>query len=281
VAAEIDAGERMGLIRMAAPLSAESAIEILKNSITVEYTVRWKDPVKELIPRSIVTRRAGAIVISEERTRSSKKEAVPALADLLKERGIDLLPWDEDGGSPRRLLERIRFFASRRRAGTWTDEALIAELAQWLGPYIWDGAAEGGGASVESRRMLSAKGLETAMAARLGWEQKQTLDRLAPDKFLPPAHPGTITTPKPPRPGRPIHISYAAGEPVIRIRLQDCFGITGPCEVLGVPMVFHLLSPADRPIQVTRDLPGFWKGSYAEVRKEMRGRYPKHYWPEM
>jgi ATP-dependent helicase HrpB len=79
--------------------------------------------------------------------------------------------------------------------------------------------------------------------------------------------------------GKQRPLVYDSGEPLLRVRLQDSFGISGtPC-VMGVPIVFCLLSPADRPLQTTRDLPGFWKGSYAEIRKEMRGRYPKHQWP--
>jgi len=80
--------------------------------------------------------------------------------------------------------------------------------------------------------------------------------------------------------GRKRLIDYSSGEPVIRLRLQDAFGINGAQMVMGHSIVFHLLSPADRPIQITRDLNGFWTGSYAAVRKEMRGRYPKHHWPE-
>jgi ATP-dependent helicase HrpB len=80
--------------------------------------------------------------------------------------------------------------------------------------------------------------------------------------------------------GRKGRIEYGSGEPVLSLRLQDAFGIIGEQKILGVPVVFCLLSPANRPIQTTRDLSGFWRGSYAEVRKDLRGRYPKHNWPE-
>jgi ATP-dependent helicase HrpB len=95
---------------------------------------------------------------------------------------------------------------------------------------------------------------------------KQELDRLAPEHISPAG-------------GRRHPIDYSSGEPAVRIRLQDALGVT-ETTILSTPIVFQLLSPADRPIQVTRDLRGFWKGSYAEVRKELRGRYPKHFWPE-
>jgi ATP-dependent helicase HrpB len=142
----------------------------------------------------------------------------------------------------------------------------MEDAAQWLGPFVWDGAKDPGGP------IIGAQGLADALAARLSWETPDKmsaaeLDRLVPEYFTPPG-------------GRRQLIDYSAGEPVLRLRLQDAFGIHSAVEILSVPIVFHLLSPADRPIQVTRDLAGFWKGSYAEVRKEMRGRYPKHNWPE-
>jgi ATP-dependent helicase HrpB len=218
-----------------------------------------------------MVKQAGRIPLAEERRRSRREEVIPALPDLLKDTGTGVLPWDDgDGtlvpGQPRRLLERIRFFAAHSGNGNrntvdgqaWTDEALAEDAAQWLGPFV----GEGGGP------VISGKGLADALAARLGWEAKGELDRLVPEYFNPPK-------------GRRRLIDYSSGEPVLRIRLQDAFGIGTATEILSAPIVFHLLSPADRPIQVTRDLPGFWKGSYAEVRKEMRGRYPKHLWPEL
>ncbi|GHT67004.1 ATP-dependent helicase HrpB [Spirochaetia bacterium] len=261
-ATEVDAGERMGFIRLAAPISEKAAVEILKNQITVESRIEWKG----LVPRSIVVKQAGRIPLGEEKRRSLREEIVPCLSELLNREGIGILPWDEADGQPQRLLERIRFFVNSntvdvRTVILWTDEALINDAAEWLGPFVWEGAHSGGGP------VMSGKGLADALAARLGWDAKNALDHLVPEYF------------KHPR-GRPRLIDYSSGEPVLRIRLQDAFGITSSCEILSIPVVFHLLSPADRPIQVTRDLPGFWKGSYAEVRKEMRGRYPKHHWPE-
>jgi ATP-dependent helicase HrpB len=265
-AAEVDAGERMGLIRLAAPLSEKKALEILENQITIESRIEWKG----LIPRSIVIKTAGRIPLGEERRRCRRKEIIPALPDLLADSGIAVLPWEDDGGQGRRLLERIRFFAAHGKvkssndvdnADRWNPASLVSDAAQWLGPFVWDGADEGSGP------VINGKGLADALAARLGWDAKNELDRLVPEFFNPPK-------------GRRHQIEYSSGEPILRLRLQDAFGISGACEILSVPIVFHLLSPAGRPIQITRDLPGFWKGSYAEVRKEMRGRYPKHKWPE-
>jgi ATP-dependent helicase HrpB len=254
VATEADAGERTGYIRTAAPLSAERALEILGNSITVESHVEWKG----LVPRGVTIKKAGAILLLEERRQAGREEILPALAALLEEKGIGILPWDEEGGS-RRLLERIQFFAARGRldAAVWSGRVLASEAAQWIGPFI----REGGGPAITGRELAEA------LAGRLDWEKKRELDRLVPDHL---DVPGARRKP---------FIEYTAGEPLVRIPLQDAFGIKGKAEVLGTPVVFHLLSPAGRPVQITRDLEGFWKGSYTEVRKEMRARYPKHDWP--
>ncbi|GHT60373.1 ATP-dependent helicase HrpB [Spirochaetia bacterium] len=265
-AAEVDAGERMGLIRLAAPISEKTALEILKSQITIENRIEWKG----LVPRSIAVKQAGRISLGEEKRRSLREEIIPALPELLKSEGIGILPWDDSEGVPRRLLERIRFLSNSNIVDSditetavtlWTDESLINDAAEWLGPFVWEGAASSGGP------VITGRGLADALSARLGWDVKNELDRLVPEFF------------NLPRGRRPL-IDYSAGEPVLRIRLQDAFGISSPCEICSMPIVFHLLSPAGRPIQVTRDLPGFWRGSYAEVRKEMRGRYPKHNWPE-
>jgi ATP-dependent helicase HrpB len=258
-AAEVDAGERSGFIRLAAPVSPETALEILERQSRTEKQIDWKG----LVPRIRVTKTAGRLVLSEEKRLPRQEEIVPELPRLLAEQGIAVLPWEEDEGRPRSFLERVRFFSARKAASplSWTDEALIAGAAEWLGPFIWAGKDRPQGPLTDGR------GLRDALEARLGWEAKRELDRLVPEYFPLPK-------------GRKKPVDYAGTEPAVKIRLQDAFGIPGVPHILSVPIVFHLLSPAGRPIQITNDLPGFWAGSYAEVRKEMRGRYPKHFWPE-
>jgi ATP-dependent helicase HrpB len=260
VAAEVDAGERTGYIRLAAPVSPETALSVLENQLETDEEIEWKG----LIPRSVVILRAGRLILSRDQKPSSRWGVIRGLPALLEHQGLGILPWEEDRGEARRLMERLRFFAERSNAVTktdWSDEALIREAGEWLGPFIWEGRDSGKGP------IIDGKGLAQALAARLGWELKRRLDAEVPDSFALPR-------------GRKGHIEYGSGEPVLSLRLQDAFGITGEPRILGVPVVFCLLSPANRPIQITRDLPGFWKGSYAGVRKEMRGRYPKHNWPE-
>jgi ATP-dependent helicase HrpB len=273
-AAEVDAGERSGFIRLAAPVCGERALGILETMSFTEKTLEWQG----LSPRLRISKSAGRLTLAEEKRLPRREELVPELPRFLAEQGLALLPWDEEEGRARRFLERVRFFWTRRapveaaepgdparaesgEAARWTDGALIAEAAEWLGPFVWDGKDRDKGPLIRGRGLLKA------LEARLGWEAHRELDQRAPEYFCLPG-------------GRKKPVDYAGAEPAVKIRLQDAFGISVVSYILSVPIVFHLLSPAGRPIQITRDLPGFWAGSYAEVRKEMRGRYPKHFWPE-
>jgi ATP-dependent helicase HrpB len=260
VAPEVDAGERLGFIRLASPLSREEALELLAGKIQAETRISWTG----LNPRTILVRSAGRLVIEEEKRPSFREEAAGDLPRLLKKSGLSLLPWEEEKGAPKRLLDRIRFFAAHGAGKAaeftdWSGEALINDAAVWLCPFIWDAGEQG--------PVITGKGLIRALETRLNRNHKIELDRLVPETFSLPN-------------GKKRPLLYNTGEPVLSLRLQDAFGIPSESKILSFNIVFHLLSPADRPIQITRDLAGFWAGSYSEVRKEMRGRYPKHHWPE-
>ncbi len=139
-----------------------------------------------------------------------------------------------------------------------SDDALLATLDSWLAPHL---------AGVKSAQDWKGFDLLPALQSMLGWDRTQTLDRLAPPHF---------TTPL----GRKIPIDYSGEHPEIQLRLQEMFGQKTHPTVAGQPLRVTLLSPAQRPVQTTQDLPGFWAGSYADVRKDMRARYPKHPWPD-
>jgi ATP-dependent helicase HrpB len=258
VAAEADAGERLGYIRLAAPLSRERALEALGDRLESDTALVWNG----LVPRTVRSLRAGKILLGEERRKSRREEAAADLPRFLGAGGFSLLPWD-DGESPRRLLDRIRFFTARTggEEAAWSDGALIAGAGEWLGPFLWEGGREGEGPAVEGPSLLHA------LKGRFGWERLGELEERVPAFFALPN-------------GKKRPLDYGGGEPFLSVRLQDAFGIRGEQTVLGLPVSFELLSPAGRPLQLTRDLAGFWAGSYAEVRREMRGRYPKHPWPE-
>jgi len=144
---------------------------------------------------------------------------------------------------------------------TVSDEALAATTGVWLAPWL-DG--------VTRRDHLARLSLPEILRALLPWDKQRQLDQLAPTHLQVPS-------------GSNIRIDYLdESAPAVSVRLQEVFGLDATPRIGGgrVPITFKLLSPAQRPVQVTRDLASFWRGSYADVRKDMRGRYPKHYWPE-
>ncbi len=173
--------------------------------------------------------------------------------------GIDRLPWSK---TLTQLRHRISFLR-RLEGGEWpdlSDAALARGDAGWLAPFL---------AGKTALAQVSSEDLAAALEALLPRHLRRRLDSEAPTHFVAPS-------------GAHIPIDYAAeGGPRLVVRLQELFGLAShPSVARGrVPLTLELLSPAHRPVQVTRDLPGFWRGSYAQVRSEMRGRYPKHFWP--
>ena len=203
-------------------------------------------------------RRLGAILLSGGQDSRPDPEAVAAaLVEGVRAHGIERLPWSEAA----RSLRRRAGFARRFDASVpdLSDEALTASLDEWL-PLL-----------VAGKRRLSdidPGALSGVLDAMLGWEGKRSVERLAPSHFETPA--GST---------HPIEYEAEAG-PTVTCRVQALFGLAEHPRVAGVPLVLSLTSPAGRPIQTTRDLPGFWRGSWADVAREMRGRYPRHPWPD-
>jgi ATP-dependent helicase HrpB len=179
--------------------------------------------------------------------------AARAMLDGVRELGLVLSPQAE------RLRTRAEML---RRAGhdlpDLSDDGLMATLEDWLLPHL------GRVRTAEDWRVFD---LLEPLRLRLGWEALARLDRLAPASFRTPL-------------GREVPLSYDHGAPEIAVRLQEMFGVTEHPVAAGQPVRVTLLSPAGRPVQTTTDLPGFWRTSYADVRKDMRGRYPRHPWPE-
>jgi len=187
-------------------------------------------------------------------------EGARILADGLIALGLDRLPWSKAG---KQWRDRVMFL--RKAEGeSWpdlSDDALIARRGDWLVPALHDKT---------SLKDFSASDLSDTVMALLPWDLRARLDREAPTHFEAPT-------------GSMLAIDYEAEQgPTIAVRLQELFGLnTHPSVAKGrVPLVLELLSPAQRPVQVTRDLPGFWRGSYAAVRTDLRGRYPRHPWPD-
>jgi ATP-dependent helicase HrpB len=239
-------------ILSAAPIDAASVESLFAHRIETRRALRF-DPDTGRV-EALRERRLGAIRLSSgPDPNAPAAEIAAALLEGVRQHGLALLPWSQGA----RELRSRAGFAGIEALG---DEALIGALDDWLAPLL------------EGRRSLGAippESLTQALQNRLGWEGQRQLDRLAPARFETPA-------------GSSHAIDYEAeGGPRVELRVQSLFGLSEhPTIAGGLPLVLNLTSPAGRPIQTTRDLPGFWKGSWAAVAKEMRGRYPKHPWPD-
>ncbi|GMO12352.1 ATP-dependent helicase HrpB [Bradyrhizobium sp. TM233] len=202
-----------------------------------------------------------AITLSEATLAVSPSEDTARIfADGLIAAGLDRLPWSK---AAKQWRDRVMFLR-KAEGDSWpdlSDDGLIARRDDWLVPALYDKIA---------LKDISPGDLSDALMALLPWEMRARLDREAPTHFEAPT-------------GSVLAIDYEAEQgPTIAVRLQELFGLNAhPSIAAGkVPLVLELLSPAQRPVQVTRDLPGFWRGSYAAVRSDLRGRYPRHPWPD-
>ena len=255
---ELDGKVPESRILVGAPISIEEIRERFGSDIAIEEVVTWDPGSRAVVARR--RERLGAIVLRDSAMRNPDPSLVDqALMEGVRREGIDVLPWD---GAAGRTRERIAFVGSLEPG--WpdvSDSALADSLEEWLGPHS---------AGLTRLADLALIDLAAALLDRLNWEQRAALDRLAPTH---------VTVPS----GSRIPVDYSDPTlPALAVRLQEMFGLTATPRVGGgaVPLTLHLLSPAGRPVQVTRDLAGFWGTTYFEVRKDLRGRYPRHHWPD-
>ncbi|MDQ0769225.1 HrpA-like RNA helicase [Pseudarthrobacter defluvii] len=210
------------------------------------------------------TRRLGAIVLSATPVRPTPGQGRRAVAAALQSGGLEALAWSTAASAFRRRLA----FLHRELGAPWpdvSDAALLARLDEWLGPELEELAAG---------KPVTSLDLGQPLRRLLPWPEAVRLDELAPEVLEVPS--GSRVRIDYPEPGG------GAAAPVVAVKLQECFGLAESPRLVGgrVPVLFHLLSPARRPLAVTNDLTSFWSGPYTQVRAEMRGRYPKHPWPE-
>jgi ATP-dependent helicase HrpB len=257
VVAELDADRRDSRIRMAAALDVADVEAAAGAAVEDSVTLAWDTARDDL--RARVERRLGSLVLgTSDRPAPAGAATVRALLAQVRATRLAVLGWDD---AARTFQQRVAF--GRRVLGeAWpdlSDAALLDSLDEWLEPLL-EGAT--------SRADLGAVDMGRVLRARLGPALTAELGRVAPTR---------ITLAR----GRRGSVDYGGDQPAMAVRVQDLFGTTThPTVARGqVPVVVHLLSPAGRPVQVTADLPGFWSGSWAAVRKEMAGRYPKHSWP--
>ncbi|HVG50065.1 MAG TPA: ATP-dependent helicase HrpB [Xanthobacteraceae bacterium] len=256
---EIAGSAGQGRIVLAAAISLEEIETQFGNDIIARDDVVFDPQSMSLRGRS--ARQLGAVTLGERPTTIAPGEdTATKLAQGIANAGLRHLPWSK---AQLQLRDRVNFVrgAEGHEWPDLSDAALTATAGEWLAPLLYDKT---------SLSQIGADDLETALASLLPYQLRRRLDDEAPTHFSAPS-------------GSSVPIDYEAPEgPKLSIRVQELFGLNTHPSIAGgrVPLVVELLSPAHRPVQLTRDLPGFWRGSYADVRTEMRGRYPRHPWPD-
>ncbi len=264
VAVALDDDRRDARIDLAAAVSLPTLERLYAGQISSEEPLGWDPGEQAVVARRI--RRLGALVLEEQLLAAPRSAAsLAALFVGLRQLGLDSLPWDRETRTLQARMEFVRLRIAPGAGGLagWpaSDEAALeATLEEWLAPWL-----EG----VTRRAQLARVALGDALRARLTREQQRSLEALAPRDLLVPS-------------GSRIRIDYLdESAPCVAVRVQEVFGLESTPLIGGVvPLTFKLLSPAQRPVQITRDLAGFWRSSYAAVRRDLRGRYPKFPWPE-
>ena len=255
IAADLDGRRDKARIRLAAAVDADDVIANFGPDIIEQRTITWNTDRNDL--SETVERRLESIRLVSHTDRPAAGEATTAaLLDRVRVTKLRVLGWTPAATS---LRERVTFL-NASIGDPWPDwsvASLLSSLDTWLGPYL---------PGARGRSDLEQLDLTTVLRSQLPWPEGAQLDDLAPDAL-------TLPT------GRTTPINYSGEQPTASVRVQDLFGTTTHPHAGGRPVRLELLSPADRPIQVTADLPGFWAGSWKDVRKEMAGRYPKHRWP--
>jgi ATP-dependent helicase HrpB len=261
VAIDLDDREREARIRLAAPITREDLLAQFAARIHRGDELAWDERTEAVVARRVV--RLDSLILEEKPLNDVPREAsAAAMLDGVRAMGLASLPWDD---AARNFQARAQFVGKlvRKDVADWpafTNDALAEDLS-WLEPFL-------GGAT--RRAQLTRVNVLEALRARLAYDQQRKLDELAP------THVGLPT-------GTRTAIDYLSDNaPIASMRMQEVFGLAATPRIGGgaVPVTFELLSPGRKPLQITKDLASFWKNAYVEVRKDMRGRYPRHYWPE-
>jgi ATP-dependent helicase HrpB len=258
VACALDGQGRDARIFLATPVSADALRTHFAAHLQTQIDVRW-DAQQEAV-RARRRQQLFEIALRDETIADPPGDAViAAMIEGVRRLGIAALPWNK---SLQQWRDRLRFLRASAPE-QWpdvSDAALSEDLEHWLAPYL---------AGLTRRAHLDRLDLAPALHGLLSWEQRRVMDEEAPSHIVAPT-------------GNAIPIDYSGEEPTMAVRLQELFGLSETPK-LGrqrIPVLLRLLSPAHRPVQVTRDLAGFWSGSYREVKKDLAGRYPRHYWPD-
>jgi ATP-dependent helicase HrpB len=262
VAAELDGAEREARIFLAAPLRHADLEQYFSAQILDHAEIVWDD--REQAIRARRERRLGALLLESTEIRNPDPQALQnAALTGLRQLGLAALPWTPElrQWQARVMLMQQYAVASPEPWPDLSDAALAAALEEWAPPWI---------SGFTRREHFARMDLRNALRSRLSYAQSAILEREAPTHFTVPS-------------GSAVPIDYLDGEiPTLSVRLQEMFGLNQTPSVAAgrLPLLLKLLSPARRPVQITRDLVSFWNRGYHEVKKDLKGRYPKHYWPE-
>jgi ATP-dependent helicase HrpB len=258
--AQLDGAARDARIYLAAPITRGELEEVFAGQISQDDVMAWDAQAEAVVAAR--QRRYGGLILEEKPLRAPNPERVTAaFLEGVRAMGLGALPWSD---AARAFQTRVAFMRGLGGESDWpdlSDAGLLAGLETWLAPYV---------VGFTRRAHLSRLDVLETLKAQLSWAQQKRLDELAPTHIAVPS-------------GSQIRVAYTAdGGPSMMVKLQEVFGLTENPSVGGgkVPVRLHLLSPAQRPIAVTADLRSFWANAYAQVRAEMRGRYPRHNWPE-
>jgi ATP-dependent helicase HrpB len=227
---------------------------------TSEDAVRW-DAGRRALSAQRETRFDQIVLETKPAGRVEPRHAAAALTGAVRELGLESLPWSDSLRQWRERVRSLREWMPELELPDFSDEALLASLGDWLQPAF------------AGKTRLDALGedeLAEALKSRTEWSQRQRIDPLAPARLIVPS-------------GMERKVEYAHGQPpVLAVKLQELFGLADTPRVADgrIAVVLHLLSPGGKPLQVTQDLRGFWERTYPEVKKEMKGRYPRHPWPD-
>lgn len=256
VVTDIDGDPREAKIRQAAPLTEAALRRLYENQIVWQDTCKWDRRENRISARR--QEKFGALILDDRHWDAPPDAIAESAADGIRNLGLNTLDWSRGASRLRARAELVR--TEGEDFPDLSDDGLLNSLDDWLTPHL---------TNIRTAADLKVFNPLDALRLYIGWERLEHLERLTPGEFKTPL-------------GRKVPVDYSGETPEISVRLQEMFGVTkhptvGPNYT---PLRITLLSPAGRPVQTTTDLPGFWASSYVDVRKDMRGRYPKHPWPE-
>ena len=256
--AHLDKGVRDARIYIAAPIEKNDLEDAFQDRMTEENVVEWNTQAQAV--RSVNTKMLGKMIFETKKILTpDPNKTLEALIEGIRKMGLGVLPWEKNSVAIRKRVELIRGNLGYEFPD-FTDDGLLKNIEMWLAGYL---------TNINNRQALKGLDLYAILKSQLNWKQQQLLERLAPTHIIVPS-------------GSNVKLDYETDPPVLAVKLQEMFGAVETPTILDgyKGLIFHLLSPAGRPLQITSDLARFWKNSYPEIQKEMKGRYPKHPWPD-